>query len=94
MWMPNSLQETLEMLEDLEQAYSDRSGAWILVDAMLKAHAFCALSEAQLLFPTTILERLSEIEKRLPPKCSQCNGRGSDAIAQTKCVFCNGTGCR
>lgn len=94
MWMPESLQETRELLQDVEQALAERTGAWILVDAMHAAYQCCALSEKDRLFPPPILERLSEIEAELSPRCSQCAGRGSISTTSTTCVFCNGSGFR
>lgn len=92
MWLPDSVDETSEMLRDLEQALADGTNAWPLIDAMRMAHKTLHSSKRGRLFPRAIVSRLEEIERSLPPRCSHCSGRGADAITGSRCVFCAGNG--
>jgi DnaJ-class molecular chaperone len=92
-WLPDAVEETREVLNDLEQSVNDGVGAWILVDALRLAYEHCEPSTRELLFPQPILDRLDTIVQLLPIRCSHCKGRGADSISGAKCVYCKGAGC-
>jgi DnaJ-class molecular chaperone len=94
MWMPDSANETLEMLQDLEQALQEGSGGWIFVDAIKAAEKECLASKRNRLFPQVVLDRVAEIEKLLRVRCKHCIGRGSDSNTGNKCTLCGGSGHR
>jgi hypothetical protein len=91
-WLPDNEDETQELLTDLEKRLQEGAGGWILVDALRAAHKQCEEPARGRLFPTDVLERLQAIERQLPPRCSHCNGRGTDSITGRRCVFCAETG--
>jgi len=92
MWLPDNVEETWEMLSELEQCLAGK-GAWLLVDAIRRAHEQCTPSCRDSLIPQTILERVAGIAHSLPPRCSHCNGRGFESVTGASCVYCRGDGC-
>jgi DnaJ-class molecular chaperone len=91
-WLPDDVEETREVLKDLEQSLNGR-GAWLVVDALRTAYQDCEPSTREVLFPQGVLERLDAIAQLLPARCSHCNGRGSDSSSGVTCGYCKGVGC-
>ena len=94
MWLPDDLNETFDMLADLEQAVNEGGGgAWILLNALRAAHAHCEATRVADLFPEGIVDRLICIESQLPLRCSVCEGRGIAKVGGVMCASCGGSGC-
>lgn len=91
-WLPDTVEETWELVIDLGQSFHAGSGAWVLVDALRGAFKHCDPSAREQLFPQTVLDRLDAIESVLPMRCSHCNGRGADIFSGAKCCRCKGDG--
>jgi hypothetical protein len=92
LWLPDNENETQELLTELETRVEEGAGGWVLVDALRAAHKHCEQHASSHLFSKHVLDRLEVIERRLPPRCSHCNGRGTDSVAGMSCVFCAGSG--
>lgn len=90
MWMPGQLKDTLDLLEELERS----TKPWVHVDMLRNAFQACGpCSERKELFPESLLDRLDDIESRLPQRCMKCRGRGSNDLASSICTLCKGSGC-
>jgi len=91
--MPDTLEETIDVLAELEEGLRARDGGgWRLAQSLRNAHKYSKETARQSLFPHDFFEFVAELEAQLPAACPECEGKGSHMTAATTCLFCNGSG--
>ena len=93
-WLPDTVTEVFETIEDLEDAIKEGYGAWRLIDSIQEARLYCDSERRDQLFPPHLVLQIDEIIHRLPPRCPACDGRGTASNSAFKCTRCNGVGLR
>jgi RecJ-like exonuclease len=91
-WVPDSLQETLGLLQELEEAVQAEENGWVLVNALRRAYRYSRKEDRDRFFPKDVIDRIIGLEKRLPEPCSHCHGQASEFASGKKCVYCRGSG--
>ena len=93
-WVPDTLEETMALVEDLEAAVKGNENGWILVNALRRGYRYTPNAMRGALFPQDVIERIVALEKALPEPCSHCRGQGSSEFSNgEKCGYCSGSGC-
>jgi hypothetical protein len=92
-WVPVSLEETAELITELQEAVKAQENGWVLVNALRRGYRYCGPAQRKAFFPAEVVDRIIGLEKQLPEACIHCAGQGvSEFGSGDKCGYCKGSG--
>src|SRR6266511_3345766 len=90
-WVPDALEETYELVQDLDDAVRTKENGWIFVNALRRGYRHSGAAERERFFPRHLIDRIITLEKQLSEPCSYCHGQGmSEFSLREKCGYCRG----
>jgi DnaJ-class molecular chaperone len=92
-WVPDTIEETRELVQDLERAIKANENGWIWVNALRRGYRHSGAAERDKFFPKAVIDQIIALEKQLAEPCLHCQGQGvSEFSSGEKCGYCRGSG--
>jgi hypothetical protein len=74
-WVPDSVAETQELIDELAEAMRTGENGWTIINALRRGYQFCTPAERRTCFPVELVDRINGLKTRLAPPSGRAHFR-------------------